>query len=246
MTLRRILTTAALALMATGLASANSINCTTAGPGSTELGPPPNGGLGQPATNGTVSCAGITLPGGAVLNDIILTVEGAIGPLGPGSSNPSTITITNSNSSSQTGHATTDSGFNFNAPLTGFNFTLDGNGNIFDVNAPTGTQTVAANSTDTFDVFGNGSSSATLVCSGSVCNPYIGAFNIVFDTVTGINSAIGGGHDQIGQVTYADATATVQYDYTIPTTGTPEPTTMLLMGGALIGLGMLGKRLKKS
>jgi PEP-CTERM motif len=32
----------------------------------------------------------------------------------------------------------------------------------------------------------------------------------------------------------------------VPTSGTPEPTTMALMGGALLGLGLLGRRVKKS
>jgi len=42
------------------------------------------------------------------------------------------------------------------------------------------------------------------------------------------------------------AEAEVTYEYTV-STGTPEPTTMVLMGGALVGLGLFGKkRFRKS
>jgi hypothetical protein len=59
------------------------------------------------------------------------------------------------------------------------------------------------------------------------------------------SSATGSGN---GKVTYSNEVAgsvSVTYDYVVPS-GTPEPTTMFLMGGALVGLGLLGKRLKRS
>jgi hypothetical protein len=36
--------------------------------------------------------------------------------------------------------------------------------------------------------------------------------------------------------------AEITYEYTVHVAGTPEPTTLALMGGALLGLGLLGKR----
>lgn len=62
------------------------------------------------------------------------------------------------------------------------------------------------------------------------------------------SSETGGGNSQILSIAATSSftsEAEVTYEYYIPS-GTPEPTTMFLMGGALIGLGMLGKRLKKN
>jgi len=44
-----------------------------------------------------------------------------------------------------------------------------------------------------------------------------------------------------GQIVTSGGTETVTYNYTIPS-GTPEPTTMILFGSGLIGLGLLRKR----
>lgn len=43
----------------------------------------------------------------------------------------------------------------------------------------------------------------------------------------------------------ANATVTVVYDYSIPST-TPEPTTMVLFGSALLGLGLIRRRVAKN
>lgn len=85
-----------------------------------------------------------------------------------------------------------------------------------------------------------------LQSAGSV-TPYdtTGTFNLGFTTTTFQSFIGGGGLDANTQATQATGTVTVIYDYTIPS-GTPEPATMALMGGALIGLGLIGKRLKKN
>jgi len=45
-----------------------------------------------------------------------------------------------------------------------------------------------------------------------------------------------------GTVTNSLGAAFAEYDYTVPSTGAPEPTTLALVGSALIGLGVLGRK----
>jgi hypothetical protein len=52
-----------------------------------------------------------------------------------------------------------------------------------------------------------------------------------------------GGNFTPSQVTKAVASMEVTYDYTLRSS-TPEPATLLLMGTALAGLGLLRKRIK--
>jgi hypothetical protein len=76
-------------------------------------------------------------------------------------------------------------------------------------------------------------------------SPYdvAGTFTLGFTTSTHQAFAGGGGQDTNNQSTTANGTITVDYNYSIPT-GAPEPGTLFLMGTALVGAGLLRKRIK--
>ncbi len=84
------------------------------------------------------------------------------------------------------------------------------------------------------------------IVGGDLAN-YTGAgtFTLGGSTKTGETFIGGGGNVQAVVDTQAEFSAEIDYTYTTPS-GTPEPTTMALMGGALLGLGFLRKRFKKS
>jgi hypothetical protein len=80
----------------------------------------------------------------------------------------------------------------------------------------------------------------SLLLVESLWNAYLSSATNVSTSATGSGS---------GAATYSNNVqggVTVTYFFTPPTTSVPEPATMGLMGGALMGLGFLGRRLKKS
>jgi hypothetical protein len=90
------------------------------------------------------------------------------------------------------------------------------------------------------------------ITGGDLCNYTLGCsvtapgtFNLTGGTLTAQTSNGGGGNVTLGLATSANFEGEIDYTYSITST-TPEPTTMALLGGALLGLGLIGKRFKKS
>jgi hypothetical protein len=90
---------------------------------------------------------------------------------------------------------------------------------------------------------GLGLTGVTKSITGADLAHYVGAGDFTLGGNTkSFTSFSGGGNnitDTIG--TTAQFGAEIDYTYTVPS-GTPEPVTMALVGGGLLGLGLLGKR----
>jgi hypothetical protein len=215
-------------VMASGLASAASIiaTCTTV-TGPTELGS---------ATPDTITCNGDAgLPGGAVITGIEITVTGSVVPT-------STLKLTNNNLTTQTGSAETIVAYSVPAGILGTTLTSP----LFTVFASTPSETLTSGQSVTVNVTGTANSGLLSVANiGTNWAKYeAGTESFSANTTTSFSASFPGGQVTVAQVTTAQVTGTVEFDYTIPSS-TPEPATMALMGGALLGLGLIGKRLKK-
>jgi hypothetical protein len=83
-----------------------------------------------------------------------------------------------------------------------------------------------------------------LVGNNDIAN-YIGAGNFTLSGLTLAQTVIlgGGGNIQLNQATKAEVKTEVDYTYTpLVTSATPEPTTMILFGSALVGLGFMRRK----
>jgi hypothetical protein len=234
-TLRRILIVSALAVVATGMASASSliVNCTpslTSQP--TEL-------------DATITCTG--LGGTGITSSEVTGIQFEI--FGSVDNPPSTLTLTNNNSTSQSGYAFTDSEFAFTSVPTGVTLPVDGLGNTFGVIAATCAPTtsscvsLAGGATQTFPVSGNANTGLLSVLGADLAN-YEGTFSFTGTTATSFTSAFSGGNVTVNQVTADNLSAEEVISYN--TGNAPEPTTLVLFGSALVGLGCIRKRIRKS
>ncbi len=180
-TFRRILVGVSLMVVASVVASADPLTATvtcTSAEGNTEL---------SSTNNGTILCGGagvFNLPGGDSLTSIVITLSGGVDSAG------SSISLTNTTAGTQTGHGTTDVGYNLDAltTLPGFSFPTTSSDAvladpfIFDVLAGTGNQVLQPNVPFTTPVGGN--ASGTLTNTGNFA-PYEGtSFSIIVDTET--------------------------------------------------------------
>jgi hypothetical protein len=84
---------------------------------------------------------------------------------------------------------------------------------------------------------------SALLTAASV-TPYntTGNFTLGFRTQTFQSVVGGGGNGAASQTTIGGGTVTVIYNYTSGGPSTPEPATMALLGSALIGLGVFGRK----
>jgi hypothetical protein len=160
-------------------------------------------------------------PALGTLTSVLITLEGDI---------QGTIGLTNGDNASHTATGTTSVQYSGGALIS------------FTSSFSTGSQTIGA-----FGSYNSGTLTGTNTGSDTVTSglgPYIGAggsWDLLVTTVSGISVLGGGGFIGASQTTDADAIGTVTYTYT-PAGTVPEPATLSLIGGALLGLGVLGRK----
>jgi len=100
-------------------------------------------------------------------------------------------------------------------------------------------QFLASNTSSSYDAITAGTGGLTV--SGT------SPLNFYFSTLTGVDINLTTGNISNTQTTSVSELVTVVYDFTTSSSSsvTPEPTTMVLFGSALVGLGLLRKRVRR-
>jgi hypothetical protein len=199
----------------------------------------------QTELDSTITCTGLAGTGvtAAEVTGITLEVFGSV------DNPPSSLSITNNAGATNTGYAYTTSEFTVTGVPVGVTLPSNGLGTfavLAGTCAPLTSSCVSLNSgqSTTVGVSGNANTGALSVLSADLTN-YESSFSFLTTTSTSVTASFSGGNVTVTQATTDDLNAQEVITYTVPG-GAPEPTTMVLFGSALLGLGCIRKRIRKS
>jgi hypothetical protein len=225
---KKLLGLLSFALLSTSVASALTMNATcTGGVGGTSSsgGEVLSTGSGsKPNLNQTLACTGFTLPAGDTLQQVDIFIAGDFQGGAPFSTSGNTLnwtyTVSNVAPALEGGSTETDTGGNADN-----NWTFLGCANVL----------VIGDEEDCTTTFNNASS----ILGSNPSTPAPGMFNISISATWGAGSA---GLSGAGDEGY---TVSVVYTYSAPVV-VPEPASLILIGGGLLGLGFFAQRKRKA